>query len=103
MPNYSKNDIVLIRYPFSDLSNSKVRPAIVVNAKHISQDILIVPLTSKTSSLWISYSWCSANYRNFQVDNWWLQPESSQYVMKEINNLVKFIKEGQLIDIEVEL
>ena len=51
MPNYLKNDVVLVRYPFSDLSNFKVRPAIVVNAKHISQDILIVPLTSKTSSL----------------------------------------------------
>ena len=51
MPNYSKNDVVLVRYPFSDLSNFKVRPAIVVNARHISQDIFIVPLTSKTSSL----------------------------------------------------
>ena len=51
MPNYLKNNVILVRYPFSDLSNFKVRPAIVVNAKHISQDILIVPLTSKTSSL----------------------------------------------------
>jgi mRNA interferase MazF len=51
MPNYLKNDVVLVRYPFSDLSDSKVRPAIVVNTQHISQDILIVPLTSKTSSL----------------------------------------------------
>ena len=51
MPNYSKNDIILVRYPFSDLSNSKVRPAVVVNAKHVSQDLLIVPLTSKINSL----------------------------------------------------
>ena len=51
MPNYLKNNVVLVRYPFSDLSNFKVRPAIIVNAKHISQDILIVPLTSKISSL----------------------------------------------------
>jgi mRNA interferase MazF len=51
MPNYSKNDIILVRYPFSDLSNSKVRPAIVVSAPHISQDIIIAPLTSKTGSL----------------------------------------------------
>ncbi len=26
MPNYSKNDIILVQYPFSDLSSSKVRP-----------------------------------------------------------------------------
>ncbi len=51
MPSYSKNKIVLVRYPFSDLSSSKVRPAVIVNAPHASQDVLIVPLTSKTTSL----------------------------------------------------
>ena len=51
MPNYLKNDVVLVRYPFSDLSKFKIRPAIIVNSKHISQDVLIGPLTSKTSSL----------------------------------------------------
>ena len=51
MPNYLKNDIILVCYPFSDLSNFKVRPAIVVSTIHVSQDILIVPLTSKISSL----------------------------------------------------
>jgi len=51
MPSYSKHDVILVRYPFSDLSGSKVRPAVVVSASHPSQDILITPLTSKTSSL----------------------------------------------------
>ena len=51
MPNSSKNDIVLVRYPFSDLSGAKVRPAVIVSAPHVSQDIFIVPLTSKTVSL----------------------------------------------------
>ena len=51
MPNYSKNDVILVRYPFSELSKTKVRPAIIVSSKHISQDVLIVPLTSKTNSL----------------------------------------------------
>ena len=37
--------------PFSDLTNAKVRPAIVVSAPHPSQDLLITPLTSKTNSL----------------------------------------------------
>ena len=41
MPNYSKNEIVLVRYPFSDLDKRKgSSPAIVVNAPHISQDTL---------------------------------------------------------------
>ncbi|HVF45336.1 MAG TPA: type II toxin-antitoxin system PemK/MazF family toxin [Pyrinomonadaceae bacterium] len=51
MPSYSKSDIVLVRYPFSNLSGSKVRPAVVVNASHASQDVIIVPLTSKVSPL----------------------------------------------------
>ncbi len=51
MPSYSRNDIILVRYPFSDLSSSKVRPAVVVSAPHISQDIMITPLTSRNASL----------------------------------------------------
>jgi mRNA interferase MazF len=51
MPSYSKSEIVLVRYPFSDLTSSKVRPAVIVNAPHASQDVLIVPLTSKTTAL----------------------------------------------------
>ena len=45
MPNYSKNEVILVRYPFSALSGVKVRPAIIVNAPHVSQDVFIVPLT----------------------------------------------------------
>ncbi len=51
MPSYSKDEVILMRYPFSNLPGSKVRPAIVVNDSHISQDVIIVPLTSKVSFL----------------------------------------------------
>ena len=51
MPSYSKNEVILVRYPFSALSGVKVRPAIVVNTPHVSQDVFIVPLTSRTASL----------------------------------------------------
>ncbi len=51
MPNYLKTEVVLVRYPFSDLSSSKVRPAVVVNAIHISKDLFVVALTSKISNL----------------------------------------------------
>lgn len=51
MPSYSRGEIVLIRYPFADLSGSKVRPAVVVNGPHPSRDIIIVPLTSRTTNL----------------------------------------------------
>ena len=51
MPSYLRNEVVLVRYPFTSLAGSKVRPAVVMNAPHVSQDVLIVPLTSKTTSL----------------------------------------------------
>ena len=51
MSNYSRGEVVLIRYPFSDLSNSKVRPAVIVSSSHPSEDLMIVPLTSKIESL----------------------------------------------------
>ena len=64
MHSYSKNDVILVRYPFSDLSNSKVRPAVVVSTAHISQDVFITPLTSKTTSLlageFVLNEWSSA-------------------------------------------
>lgn len=51
MPNYSKNSVILVRYPFSDLSAIKVRPAVIVSSDSSSQDYLIVPLTSRINSL----------------------------------------------------
>lgn len=50
MPSYSKHDVILVRYPFSDWSSSKVRPAVVVSTSHSSQDIFITPLTNKIGS-----------------------------------------------------
>ena len=47
MPNYSKGEVILVRYPFSNLSGSKIRPAVAVNAPHLSQDVILVPLTSR--------------------------------------------------------
>src|SRR5437763_16647453 len=64
MLSYSKNEVVLVRYPFSNLSGSKVRPAIIVNAPHASQDVIVVPLTSKIVPLlageFILSDWSSA-------------------------------------------
>ena len=51
MPNYSRNDVVLVRYPYTDLSGVKVRPAVVVHSPHPSQDSFVVPLTSRLASL----------------------------------------------------
>ena len=51
MPTCSKSDVLLVHYPFSDLSATKVRPAVAVHAVHPSMDSLIVPLTSRIATL----------------------------------------------------
>lgn len=52
---------------------------------------------------WINYTWCPANYQQHQPDNWWKHPESHSSVMKEITNIIKFVREGQLIDVDLEI
>ena len=51
MPSSSRNDVILVRYPFTDLASAKVRPAVVVSPPHAAQDILVVPLTSRMATL----------------------------------------------------
>ena len=44
---YQKGDIVLIPFPFTDLSGSKVRPAVVLVSHKKSPDIIVIFITSK--------------------------------------------------------
>jgi len=50
--NYSKGEIILLAYPFTDLSTQKVRPAVVASADDGKyEDIFVVPMTSKIHKL----------------------------------------------------
>ena len=50
--NFSKNDIILIPYPFTDMSSQKVRPAVVISSdKGKYEDVFIVPLTNRIYNL----------------------------------------------------
>jgi len=51
MPSFSRHNLILVRYPFSDLSTSKVRPAVIVSPPHVSHDLMIVPITSRLTGL----------------------------------------------------
>ena len=97
MPNYSKPDVILVHYPFSDLSNSKIRPAVVVNAAHSSQDILITPLTSKVRSLlegeFVLSEWSTAGLNVSTAIKRGLYTVHESLVIKVI---------GQLADVDAE-
>jgi len=50
--NYSKGNVLLLPYPFTDLTTRKVRPAVVVGSdKTKYEDVFVIPLTSKINSL----------------------------------------------------
>jgi mRNA interferase MazF len=51
MPSYLRNEVLLVHYPFTDLTQTKVRPAVVVHAPHTSPDLILVPLTSQVTNL----------------------------------------------------
>ena len=97
MPNYSKNIVILVRYPFSDLSNAKVRPAVIVNAPHSSQDILIVPLTSKTGSLldgeFVLDDWAAAGLNVVTAVKRGIYTVNRSLVIKTV---------GKLADVDIE-
>ena len=46
----SRNDVVLLPIPFTDLSSSKVRPAIVVGHGSFPGDLFVVPVTSQLAN-----------------------------------------------------
>jgi mRNA interferase MazF len=51
MPNFLRHNVVLVRYPYSDFSGGKVRPAVIISAEHPSEDVIIVALTNPMCKL----------------------------------------------------
>ena len=50
---HQRGDVLLVPFPFSDLSATKVRPAVVISSRqyHTTQpDILLAAITSKVSA-----------------------------------------------------
>jgi len=62
----SRYDVVLLPIPFTDLSSSKVRPAIVVGFGSWPGDLFVVPVTSQLANAdllvnqWVSRIACNA-------------------------------------------
>ena len=48
--SYKRGDVVLVPFPFTDLSSTKQRPALVVSADHLNatrDDLLVAAITSQ--------------------------------------------------------
>ena len=48
--NCSRDDLVLLPIPFTDLSSRRVRPAIVIGIGSFLGDLFVVPLTSQLAN-----------------------------------------------------
>jgi mRNA interferase MazF len=45
-PTLSRGDVVLARFPFTDLTGALVRPALVVSPGQLGQDIVLIAISS---------------------------------------------------------
>ena len=49
--NYDRGAVVLLPFPFSDLTSAKIRPAVILNPRYPSDDLLVVAVTSVGDAL----------------------------------------------------
>ncbi|MBC8233072.1 type II toxin-antitoxin system PemK/MazF family toxin [bacterium] len=45
-PSLSRGDVVLTRFPFTDLTGASLRPALVISMGQIGQDIILAAISS---------------------------------------------------------
>ena len=51
---YKEQDIVLVKYPFTDLQNIKLRPALILRV--YKDDIIVFPITTKKTGYYYEIS-----------------------------------------------
>ncbi len=52
MANYLQGDIILIKFPFSDLSDAKLRPALVISNSKVNrtEDVILAQISSNITN-----------------------------------------------------
>jgi len=91
MPSFSRNDVVLVAYPFSDRTGVKVRPAVIVSGSHRSRDLFVVPLTSRADRMvegeFSLTAWRSAGLNMASVVKRGLFTVHESYILKLVGAL----------------
>jgi mRNA interferase MazF len=64
MTDYKKGDIVLVSFPFTDLTTTKQRPALIISPEQYNQgaDVVIAFITSNLNS--------PRRYRDYPIKEW---------------------------------
>ena len=90
--NCSRNDVVLLPIPFSDLTSRKVRPAIVIGKQR--PDVFVVPISSQLANTdWHRQGWSAAGL-NVPCG------VKAQVATVEEQRVIKIVGKLQLRDIE---
>jgi mRNA interferase MazF len=91
MPSFSRNDVVLVAYPFSDRTGVKVRPAVIVSGPHRSRDLFVVPLTSRADRMvegeFSLADWRSAGLNMASVVTRGLFTVHESFILKRVGTL----------------
>jgi mRNA interferase MazF len=90
--NCSRNDIVLLPIPFSDLTSRKARPAIVVGKQR--SDVFVVPISSQLANTDLQLQEWSAAGLNVPCG------VKAQVATVEEQRVIKIVGKLQLRDIE---
>jgi mRNA interferase MazF len=103
MLSYLKNEVVLVLYPFSDLTSAKVRPAVIVNVPHVSVDSILVPLTSQTTSLlageFVLSDWTAAGLHLPTAVKRGIYTMHSRLIVKQLGHLSS--RDAQQVDLSL--
>ena len=90
--NCSRNDVVLLPIPFSDLTSRKVRPAIVIGKQR--SDVFVVPLSSQLANTdWPLQQWSAAGLNVSCV-------VKAQVATTEEQRVIKIVGKLQARDVE---
>ena len=96
--NCSRNDVVLISIPFSDLSSSKVRPAIVVGRGSTRGDLFLVPVTSRHGDFPLKdWKGCGLNVPS------WVKGQLATVESRLVRKLVGRLCDEDIVTLDCEL